>query len=139
MRHTNIAEAIKSSPGSFNTLWRLFGYRTWRGVIEKYGDFFQMIELSAGLNKNLMGRRGRPTLYINHSTDIQTRRINPILSGRHYVIAVLDFLETGNITHFNQRNTEIGSSSDGAERARLSELTYDGARARFLVSDEHHL
>src|SRR5215470_15910143 len=98
MRHTNIAEAIKSSPGSFNILGRLFGYRTWRGVIEKYGDFFQMIELSAGLNENLMGRRRRSTLYINHSTDIQTRRINPILSGRQHVIAVLDFLETGNVT-----------------------------------------
>src|SRR6185295_447877 len=118
MRHTNIADqrkTTKSSPGSFCILRSLFGYRTWRGAVEKYCDFLKMIELSAGLDENLMGRRRRSTLHLDNAADVQTRRIDPILSSRHDVIAVLDFLETGNVTHFNQPCTEICSSSDGTE------------------------
>ncbi len=108
-------------------------------MIKKHGDFFQLIELRAGLNENLMGLRGGAVLHFNNSAHVQTRRIDSILTSRHHGVADFNFLETRNVTHFDQRHTEIGASSHRTQRARLSELTDNGAGAGFLIGDQHHL
>jgi hypothetical protein len=63
-------------------------------VIEKHCDFFQMIELCAGLNEYLVSGRGSSALHIDDLAYVQSRGIDAVLSGSHYIVADFYFLET---------------------------------------------
>ena len=86
-------------------------------MIKEYRNFLEVIKPCAGLNKNLVRLRRRSILDFNHTADVQARRINPILACRHHVIVNFYFLESGNITHLDQTDTEIRTPANGAEGA----------------------
>src|SRR5688572_663775 len=98
-----------------------------------------MIKLSAGLNQDLVGLRRSAVFNVNNSSHIQTRRIDAILPGRHYSVVYLYLLQTGDVTHFNNSDSEISTPTHRTERARLAQLPNHGSRTSLLVRNEHHL
>ena len=54
---------------------------------------------------------GGPMLHIDNFTHIQSRRINTVLTRRHDVVTFLDTFQPGHVTHFNESDSEIGSTS----------------------------
>ena len=71
-------------------------------MITKHGELFELFELRRRTDENRVSR-GRRTFpdFINRA-DAQTRRINPVLSGRRDGITGFDFFQTGNVAHFKQ-------------------------------------
>ena len=87
-------------------------------MIEEYSDFLKVIKLCAGLNNNLMGGCCRSVFNLDNTANVQALWINPVLTCCHHIIVNFHFLETGNVLHLDQSDTEIRCVRERS-RARL--------------------
>src|SRR4030095_9963200 len=79
----------------------LFGHRSLRWVIQQHRHLFQVVQLSAWSDQDLMRLRCSACLYLHYLTNVETWRIDSILARGHHVVTLLNFLQTRNITHLD--------------------------------------